>query len=273
MKKYKVQSRKIVIAVISSIILLLILSILLSTYWSNLLDQTLLSTILNIIASLIGVFVGIIAAIFIIEKYLDNSRKEALELQQFREQIHKTFCSAEITARLSCHFECIIFLSYFILFGRKRWITTSSTNIPELEIPESTPKFMIWINNVYMEKKLAVSDLERFKEAFNEPTELTNIKNSDIQFLFHFVDMSLNHIRDFLFLLQPFIEDNFELARNLVSYARDLNEFLDTRYSYFKPNSTGDTTIVLDHRLKRLITSVGTSSANIYSLTYSYILK
>jgi hypothetical protein len=269
----QLQSKTIIIMTVSSIIILFLLAILLSTWWANILNKTLLSTILNIIASLIGVFVGIIAAIFIVEKYLDNTRKKALKAHQIREQIYKSFCSIEITARLSVHFECIIFLSYLILFGRKKWLTIQSTNVPKNEIPEGVHEFMIWIVNVFMEKKLSVTDLELFKKAFTEPVDKTSIQYSDIQFLFNYVEMSLNHVRDCLFLLQPFIEDNFELTRNLVSYARDLNEFLESRNSYFKIGLTEDAAIVFNDKLKKLTTSLGISTTNIYDLTYTYILK
>lgn len=273
MKKFRMPRSKIVATTVCLIVILLISSILLSTFWSNSVNPILLSTIINIISSLIGVSVGIITAIFIVEKYLDINRKEELELQQLHKQLQVTSCSVEITGRLSVHFENIIFLSYFLLFGRKNFIKILNLKVSENEIPESAGEFMMWINNVHKPDKLSIEELERFDKSFHESPEVNGLTNRDIKFLFHITRMSLNHAKDFLFLLQPFIEGNFELARNLVSFARDLNEFLGAEKSYLELILVNNDGNVSDDNLKELLASLGTSTINIYRLTHSYILK
>lgn len=270
----RIQSRKLVVVVSLTTILLIICSVLLSIYWPSFWNPMLGASILNIIASLIGVLIGILTALFIVQKYLDDKTADALRLKLIRKQIYMNNVTVQFRARLSIHFEYVIHLSYFLLYGRQKWMEFFFKDQASTKVPERIPEFFIWIVKEYMDRQMTQDDLKLLEKEFNL-VNATPIKITlkDIKVWSHSVENCRHHVGDFLFLFQPFIEDNFELARNLISYAHELDNFSNFTKPYIESHPGNDATILLDDRLQSEIKSISLTTIQIYTLTHSYFIS
>jgi len=71
---------------VSLIIVLALLGAAISFMWPQSWNSLLSGLILNIISSLIGVIVGALIALFIVERYLEQLRREAAEREALQEK-------------------------------------------------------------------------------------------------------------------------------------------------------------------------------------------
>jgi hypothetical protein len=168
----------------------------------------------------------------------------------------------------------VINLSHFFLYGRQKWIDLSFKPNGSPEVPETMYEFFVWFVKIGMDKQMSLTDLNRFEKAFDsgDTSQLQRIL-TDFKLLCHSVENCQHHVADFLFLFQPFIEDNFEMARNLTSYSRDLDNFSKLAYSYTVSNLKEDSIILVNANLQSAIRSLAKSSINIYSLTHSFFIS
>lgn len=269
----KIQLRKIVIATIIVILLLLAFTVVLSLLWPSFWNPSLGSTFINIASSLIGVFAGVLLAIFIVERYLENQRREAQRKEQLRRDIYMSYISGWLHGSLSVYTEGLTHLSYFLLYGREKWFALVGDSKEKVR-HETIYDFLLWLTNVYMAKKgMTKKELAKFKKGFDEALRpLVTMDKTDLRFLIGYVEMCANCIRDNLFLFQPFMEENFELARKLLSFVRFL-ESLTHRNSYFTGKILEDISLSsfdLDARGQSMIKDLGQKAVEITEMIFSY---
>jgi len=219
--------RKIVIGVAISLFVLIFISVIISIYWPLSWNKLLGSTILNIIASLIGVSTGILIAIFIVERYLENQRRKAEAIERLVKYMRNKLCLASIQGGLDVLVGSIVHLSYFMLYGFAKWEILMNYHLDEnTKAPENVHDFMPFIMSPVIGKySFSEQSLAKIKNGFEEiPSKGIVISNKDVVFYFNYMKMTENRIRDFSFLFQPFIEDNFDFTRSLIDFSRSLKD-------------------------------------------------
>lgn len=235
MSNTQIQLRKIVTATIIIIVMLLISAIVLSVLWPLSWNPLLGSLFLNIASSLMGVLVGILIAIFVVERYLQHQRRETQRKEQLRRGIYMEWWRGWIHGGLSVLTAIIMHLSFFLLYGTRKWQALMISDDDQTQVPEMIGDFVFWLIDTKDKLRPGVTKekLAQFEKEFNEtPKSATSVTRRDLGILVNYIETCASRIRDQLFLFQPFIDEHFELASSLVLFARSLDDTAhDSKFS------------------------------------------
>jgi len=226
----KIQLRKIIIATIIIILLLLAFTVVLSLLWPSFWNPLLGSSFINIASSLIGVFVGVLVAIFIVERYLEHQRREAQKKEQLLRAMYRERLISWICGGLSVLTAIVTHLSFFLIYGKRKWQALMISDNEDMQVPETIGDFVVWLIDTKDKLRPGATKekLAQFEKEFNEkPKSPISVTRRDLGILVNYVEMCATRIRDQLFLFQPFIDEHFELASKLVFYAHSLEDAAD----------------------------------------------
>ena len=270
--KREIRLNQIVIVTSIIIFLLLVFTVLLSLLWPSFWNLLLGSALLNIASSLIGVFVGVLVAIIIVERYLENQRREAQRREQLLEDFHVSSISAWLYGGLSVLIAIIMHLSFFLLYGAKKWKMIMISNNYEIKVPNNIGAFVSWLINDKDKLRPVVTKgkLDEFKREFNEtPISPIKITRRDLRIVTNYMRIYSACIRDQLFLFQPFIDEHFELISKLLFFTRSLdNVTQDSMVSIelMKDIDKSPQSFLLDDKGQNLFKSLGEGAIELSEL-------
>lgn len=265
MSNTPIKLRKIVIITVIVIAVLLVSAILSPTLWLPSWNPMLGSLFLNIVASLIGVSVGVLIAIFVVERYLAHQRHE----KRKREHLMKVYW---IYGGLSLLTAMIMHLSFFLLYGTRKWQALMISDSEQTKVPETIGEFIPWLL-IYGDKCRPHTTKEKlplFEKEFNKtPNSPIKISRRDLGMLVDYMETCVTRIRDLMFLFQPFIDEHFELISSLVFYARSLdNAAQSSKFSLALKTQQGKQTssFHIDAKGQSLFQSLGKEAIKISKL-------
>jgi hypothetical protein len=264
MSNNQLQLRKIVIVAIIIIFALLISAIVLSILWPPSWNPLLGSLLLNIAASLIGVLVGVFVAIFFVERYLEHQRRE----KRKREHLLKVYW---IYGGLSVLTAMIMHLSFFLLYGTRKWQALMITDSKQTKVPETIVDFIPWLMAKDTCRPAATKEkLTLFEKEFNKtPRSPIKITRRDLEILASYMESCATRIRDQFFLFQPFIHEHFEEVSSLVLFARSLDDAIqDSKSSLAVRTEEGKlpSSFHLDKKGQHLFQSLGKEAVKVSGL-------
>lgn len=265
MSNIQIQLRKIVTVTIIVIVTLLISAILLSVLWPLSWNPFLGSLFLNIASSLIGVLAGVIIAIVVVERYLQHQRRQT----QKREHLLKVYW---IYGGLSVLTAMIMHLSFFLLYGTKKWQALMVADSEQTNVPETIGDFIPWLINTKdkCRPRVTKGKLTVFEKEFNKtPKQTVKITKRDLGIFISYMESCATRIRDQFFLFQPFMHEYFEQVSSLVLFARSLdNAVHDSKFSLALITEKGKSPISfhLDDRGQAMFHSLGKEAVEISKL-------
>ena len=273
MSNTQIQLRKIVIAAIIIIFVLLVAAIWLSAAWSPSWNPLLGSLFLNIAASLIGVLVGVLIAIFVVERYLQHQRRETRR----KENLQKVYW---LSGGLSVLTAMIMHLSFFLLYGVRKWQALMILDNVQTNVPETIGDFIPWL--IYTKDKLkpriTKEKLDLFEKEFEKiPESAISITRRDLGTLVTYLETCATRIRDQLFLFHPFIDEHFQLASSLIFFAHAVDDAVhDSGISLelMRKDGKPPLSFSLDDKGKDLFNSLGKQAVEVSRLSLAdYTVK
>jgi len=237
--------RNIVIISVVALCILLTSGIVLSLVWPSDWNFMLGSLALGIIASFMGILGGILAAIFIVERYLEHQRRENQKQQALQEASYQERWQAYIHGGVSVLSAIITHLSLFIAYGKDLYLQFLEANGDTSAVPNSIGDFVPWlVNNLQLSRRAAKeagdtasSDTVKRKgmgereavrlanEFRDRPSSLITCSRRDLNILLQYLRTFVaTHMRDQIFLFQPFLARRMELGVALVQLAHSLDD-------------------------------------------------
>lgn len=236
--------RSIVILTAAALFILLASGIVLSLAWPANWNFMLGSLALGIIASFMGILGGILAAIFIVERYLEHERRENQKRQALQEAEYQLRWQAYIHGGLSMLSAIMTHLSLFVAYGRELYLQLLKASGDTSDVPSSVGDFIPWlINNLQMSRKIAkeagetassdsaegrgMSEQEAIRistEFRDRPSSSMTCSRGDLNILLHYLRMFAAHMHDQIFLFQPFLARHMKLGVVLVQLAHSLDD-------------------------------------------------
>lgn len=275
-----------ILILITSILLIisLISGILISTLWSEDLSLALQTFLASLTASLVSLFGGILAAVFIVERYLEHRKK----LREERRKSYNLIWQGYIEGGLSVLSAVITHVCLFILYGKERYLLLQEASGDTTDVPDTVAYFIPWlINNLDvkdfdtpfenhpnypvtkisrgMGKDKASHFLDEFSHGDSIP--LTYTRN-DLVVLKNFLYMFNKKLRDEIFLLQPFLSTRMNLGTILVELARYMED-ADEHIELIISNKTASFPVKLD--FTSTFRSIGLRATKIITLIWSFV--
>jgi len=263
--------RTIVIATIIVILLLLAFTIVLSMLWPSSWNPLLGTSLINISTSLMGIMVGIIVAIFVVERYLEYHRRETQKKEQLLRNRYREYWRGWLHGGFSVLIDTIIHLSYFLLYGSRKWEAVMDAKSEAIKIPGAIGDFIHWLIDTKILKDYMTKErIARLEKGFDEiPKSSITVKREDLAFLVNYMESFGNRLRDQLFLFQPFVDEHFELTSKLVFFARSLDDATDhskSSLALVTKKGKPPESFHLDDRGKRLFQSLGKEAIKVSKL-------
>ena len=230
--------RSIVIITVVALCILLASGIVLSLAWPPDWNFMLGSLALGIIASFMGILGGILAAIFIVERYLEHRRRENQKQQALQEASYQERWQAYIHGGVSVLSAIITHLSLFIAYGKDLYLQLLEANGDTSDVPNSIGDFVPWLLNNLQLSRRAAKEAEntassdtvkreaiRLANEFRDtPSSSMTCSRRDLNILLQYLRVFATHMRDQIFLFQPFLARRMELGVVLVRLAHSLDD-------------------------------------------------
>jgi hypothetical protein len=230
--------RQILVWVLVSMAVLLSIGVIISLLWPGQWNLLLVSLILNIISGLIGAAVAILTGIFVVQKFLDDrSREEEIKNARY----HATWKIVQYQL-IKVEMYVIVHFCLFVAFGKDRYLKLANHDAQDL--PESIGDFIyeftLRLTDELEKTPKAEKDKEqssqrdkqswsRWKQAFaSEVAAKALYSIRDIDFLLDTLYNFRLHIKDFLYLIQPFMIDKMGMAYALTDLSYQLSLTIDT---------------------------------------------
>lgn len=281
--------RSITIFSIALIVVLLLLGIIVSFTWPINWNLMLNALILNIISSLIGVLAGALIAIFIVEKYLEQHRREIAEKEAYQERLYKEQWQAYLYGGLSYLSATITHLSLFVAYGKEKYLELLNAEGDVSGVPDSIEAFVrYYVNsiNIRHHQKLGDDvdkgdkprgmdnkDADRLEKAFSEirPAEI-HCSLTDINFLLNYLHFLHERLQDQIFLFQPFMNKCMGLGIVLIQLDRALMSITDDMQRILIKLESKDTTsiIQLNERSAIKYCEAGKLAIKVIQLIWNY---
>ena len=144
--------RRILVWVIISLVALLAIGVIISLFWPKEWNPLLVSLILNITSGLIGAAVAILTAIFVVQKFLDDRKKE--EETKYA-QYNAIWTLVQITS-IKVEMYTIANICLFVAFGKDRYQKLADCDVND--IPDSIGDF------IYAFTRRLVNETEKTSE-------------------------------------------------------------------------------------------------------------
>lgn len=237
--------RRIVSATVIGIIILLVSGITLSLKWPAHWNFMLGSLFLSIIASFMGILVGILVAILVVERYLGHQRREAEEREALRKAAYQARWQAYLHGGLSVLSALITHLALFVAYGKNKYLELLEARGETADVPETIGDFVPWLaqnlrtgsrratkeessENDSGSRGMDEGDADRLAKAFMavKPSEM-DCTPKDLSVLKDCLLHLTTHLRDQIFLFQPFMESRMELAVALVKLTHSLDDAIE----------------------------------------------
>lgn len=237
--------RRIVSVTVIGIIIFLVSGIMLSLKWPTHWNFMLGSLFLSIIASFMGILVGILVAILVVERYLGHQRREAERKEALREAAYQARWQAYLHGGLSVLSALITHLALFVAYGKNKYLELLEARGGTADVPETIGDFVPWLaqnlqtgsrrarkeessENDSESRGMDEGDADRLAKVFMEvkPSEM-DCSRKDLSFLKDYLHHLTAHLRDQIFLFQPFMESRMGLAVALVKLAHSLDDAVE----------------------------------------------
>lgn len=259
----------------------------LAVLWPEDWNSTLGSFLLNVAASLVGVLLAILAAIFIVEGYLERRRREAEERAAADEKAYQEGWNAYAYGGISMLSLVLTHLSLYIAYGRERYMELAeeeSSEVPH-SVGEFIPGFLDALAAARAERRQASREgaeirsgwgteqaarLARvFKEAPPSPAPFTL---KDLQVLARYLRIWDTRLREQMFLFQPFMPRRMGVAVVLAEVGRHLRAAReDTQDLIVSRLRDGDTTATfeVDSVFGSVYCELGRSSVELIQMVWA----
>lgn len=222
---------------VSLIIALASLGVAISFIWPQSWNSLLCGLMLNIISSLIGVIVGALIALFIVERYLEQRRREAAEREALQEKQYNEQWQAYIDGGLSTVAYLIALTSLYVSQGREKFIELLKIDNEASKIPVTIEEFVISIkkdlekaslNEKNTDKGFGAEDAARLAKSFSEcePVEISYDVDGLIS-LINFLDALHQVLVQNIFMFQPFMIKRVGLGLTLKKLDMRLVDVID----------------------------------------------
>jgi len=237
----KGRTRTTVVALtIAALLVCLASAIILSVKWPSDWNALVASLLLGTLTTLIGVFVAVLMAIFVVERYLEDRRREAERISRVEKERYGAMWQAYLHGGVSILSALITHMSLFVAYGKNRYLELMQAEGDTAEVPNTIGAFAAWLPGAVDDgrrQKRAASSRSggmgdeaalRFVKAFQteQPVE-QSCEREDLEVLLHYLDLYQRHLADQIFLFQPFMNTKMGIALGLVKLSRSLTFSID----------------------------------------------
>lgn len=228
---------------------------------------------------------GILAAIFIVERYLNQQ-----EQQQLAKQVaYKTAWQSYIEGGLSVLSALITHACLFISFGKERYLILQEATDDTTDVPDAIADFIPWLTtnlsvkefDTPFERDTNSSDTtksrgmdkdkaSRFIEEFSRKNCIESVYTiEDLVTLENFLNRFNKKLRDEVFLLQPFLSVRMQLGVTLV----ELSRYIDDVCELIKQNIIvkGKTSFHLDSKFSSHFCLIGLKAVKLMTAIWTYV--
>ncbi|MBA7469098.1 MAG: hypothetical protein GH156_03105 [Dehalococcoidia bacterium] len=237
-------SRKIIVSATAIFVILLICAVVLSAMWPASWNPLLGSLLASIAVSFMAIVAGTLAAIFIVDRYLEHQRREAQKKEALQEAIYRKRWEAYIHGGLSVLSAVVTHLSLFVTYGKNKYLLLLGAEGDTSDVPDTIGGFVPWlIQNMQLSRKERVDQdadsstdttqhrgmteqdagrlIKEFEETMSSPITASR---RDLSILLTYVNTLAAHLSDQLFLFQPFLDKRMELGVALVQFRHCLDD-------------------------------------------------
>jgi hypothetical protein len=285
MKIMGLSPRTVILITIFLLIAFLVSGILVSTLWSEYLLLSLQTFLISLTASLVALFGGILAAIFVVERYLEYQSK----LREEQQKSYNIAWQAYIEGGLSVLSALITHVCLFIAYGKERYLVLQEATGDTTDVPETIADFIPWlINNLELthsntpfenntnssvtkpSRGMGKDKALRFLDEFLHEDCITSIyTHKDLIVLKNFLYMFNKKLRDEIFLLQPFLSTRMNLGTTLVELSRYMEDTYEDIELIIISNKK--TSSPLNHKFTSKFCSIGLKSTKLITLIWSFV--
>ena len=263
----------------------LVLGILISTLWAGDLSPAFETFVISLAASLTALFGGILAAIFIVQRYLEYGNK----LREKQQKAYNLSWQAYIEGGLSVISALITHACLFISYGKERYLVLQEATGDTTDVPDTVADFITWlISNLNVTEFDTPSETDinppatklsrgmgkdkalRFLDEFSRKDSISSIyTDKDLFVLKNFLHMLNKKLRDEIFLLQPFLPTRMNLVTTLVELCRYIGDtYEDIEHVII---STKTTSPHVNPKFTSNIRSIGLKSTKLITLIWSFV--
>lgn len=284
MKTLGLTPRTIILITLCLLITLLVSGFLISTLWSEYLSLSLQTFLISLTASLVALFGGILAAIFVVERYLEYQKK----LREEQQKSYNIAWQAYIEGTLSVLSAVITHVCFFTAYGKERYLVLQEATGDTTDVPETVADFIPWlINNLQVthfdapfenntnssvtkpSRGMGKDKTLRFRDEFSHKDCITSIyTHKDLIVLKDFLYRFNKKLRDEIFLLQPFLSTRMNLGTTLVElsrYMEDTYEDIELIIIHNKKTSSS-----LSRKFTSKFCLIGLNSTQLMTLIWSF---
>jgi ABC-type transport system involved in multi-copper enzyme maturation permease subunit len=161
MKILGLRPRTVILITSLLLIAFLVLGILISTLWAGDLSPALETFLISLTASLVPLFGGILAAIFIVERYLEYGKK----LREEQQKVYSITWQSYIEGGLSVLSALITHVCLFVSYGKERYLVLQEATGDTTDVPDTVSDFIPWLIN-----NLDVTDFDTPSETNANPS-------------------------------------------------------------------------------------------------------
>jgi len=266
------------------LIAFLVSGILISTLWSEYLSLSLQTFLISLTASLVALFGGILAAILVVERYLEYQKK----LREVQQKAYNIVWQSYVEGGLSVLSALITHVCLFTAYGKERYLVLQEATGDTTDVPETVADFIPWLLN-NLEATEFDTPLEnntnssvtkpsrgigkdkalRFLDEFSHKDCITSIyTHKDLIVLKNLLYRFNKKLRDEIFLLQPFLSTRMNLGTTLVElsrYMEDTYEDIERIIIHNKKPS-----FPLNRKFTSKFCSIGLKSTKLITLMWSF---
>lgn len=244
MSSTALRSRKIIVSATAILVILLICAVVLSVIWPASWKPLLGSFLVSIAVSLIAVVAGALVAIFIVDRYLEHQRREAQKKEAVHEAVYQRRWQAYIHGGLSVLSAVVTHLSLFVTYGKNQYLVLLRAEGDTSDVPDTIGDFVPWLieslelgrrervdqgaassTDTAEHRGMTEQDAARLMKEFDgTASSPISVSRRDLSILLTYVRTLAVHLRDQLFLFQPFLDRHMELGVALVQFARSLDD-------------------------------------------------
>lgn len=236
---------------------------LVAIYWPDNRSSILASFVVGLIASIIGVLIAVLMAVVVVERYLEQ-RKREIEAEREREESHyKALWNLYIQGGIAGISENLIHISTYVVYGKDKYAQYFEDYAQFFEndvgeIPDKMGpfllKFLIYRGRILDDEpeymKSAGWSNERYsllKEAFNEAAIEREFTIQDLKLLIVYLERYQQRMRTDMYLLIPYISRYMGIANCIAELNQYLSRTINETKVLMKEYKDKDDTRVSNH--------------------------